>query len=513
MAAKLLADLLRRTAHRHAAGPRPESLSVSGVGQDSRTVGAGGCFTAIPGFSVDGHQYLASAIAAGAAAVVVQADRRAVWEPLLEHAAEVAVIEVEDSRTALADLSAAWHDFPARKLTVVGVTGTDGKTTTAHLSHALLSAAGHRTGLISGVEFNVGGEWSTNESGETTPEADVIQARLAEMAAAGQTHAVIEASSHGLELQRVRGCEFDLAVFTGLSDDHLDFHGTRERYLEAKLRLFRALDDAQPVARPRPRFAVVRAEDPLRGTIAAAHRQPTISAASTAGGGGDVSVQPLSQDAAGAELRVVTPAGALAARLPLPGDYNLGNAALAVGAAWALGAGPAALQRGFAEARPVPGRMQSIDAGQPFGVIVDAAATGPALRAALDALRPHVGGRLLLVFGAAGDRDPARRTAMGAAAAALADLSFITSENPRSEDPAAIVAEIAAAMRGAGAGDRFVEQPDRRAAIRLAFAEARPDDLVLIAGKGAERSLIFADRSEPWDDRAAAREELQRLLG
>ena len=211
-------------------------------------------------------------------------------------------------------------------------------------------------------------------------------------------------------------------------------------------------------------------------------------------------------------MRVVTASGALACRLNLPGDFNLGNASLAVGAAWALGAGPVALQRGFADARPVPGRMETIDAGQPFDVIVDAAATGPALRVALEAVRPHVAGRVLLVFGVAGERDPARRAAMGQVAAELADHSYITSENPRSEDPAQIVADIAAAMRSADAGDRLIEEPDRRQAIRRALADAAPDDLVLIAGKGAEPTLIFATHTDPWDDRAVAREELTRLV-
>ena len=509
MADPTLADLLQHTPHSVAAGPPPDSITVVAVRQDSRAIAAGDCFVAVPGFSVDGHQFLAQAVAAGATAVVVQADRRAQWEAALTDA-EVAVIEVEDSRIALADLAAARHKFPARRLTVIGVTGTDGKTTTSYLTHALLSAAGHDCGLVNGVEFHIGGEWRANESGETTPEADLLQPLLAEMVAAGQTHAVIETSSHGLELQRVRNCDFDIALFTGLSDDHLDFHNTRERYLSAKLSLFEALDEQSSAGRER--FAVVRAEDPLRETIAGAHSRRTILASNgDAPDDAEVTAQPLSQDAAGAQLRVVTPGGALAARLRLPGAFNVGNAALAVGAAWGLGVRPTALQRGFADARAVPGRMEPIDEGQSFGVIVDAAATGPALRAALEALRPHVTGRLLLVFGAAGERDPARRSGMGAVAAELADHSFITSENPRSEDPAQIVAEIAEAMRNAGAAEHLVEEPNRRAAIRRALAEAQPDDLVLIAGKGAEPTLIFADHTDPWDDRTVAGEELRRL--
>lgn len=507
-----LVKLLQRTSHRQLAGNA--GAVISQITQDSRLAAPCACFVAVPGFSVDGHQFIPAALAAGAAAVVVQADRREQWQPLLEQAASggAAVVEVEDSRAVLADLAAALYDQPGQRLTMIGVTGTDGKTTTSYLIHALLNAAGHFCGLISGVEFEVGGERRANETGETTPEADVIQPLLAEMQAAGQTHAVIECSSHALVLQRLRGCEFDLAVFTGFSDDHLDFHQTRERYLEAKLSLFRSLDAPQRPDSLGPRFAVVRAADPLHGQIAAAHGQTTLTT-SNGETGADVSVLPLSQDATGAVVRVVVPAGALAARLRMPGAYNLANASLAVGAAWALGARPVQLQRGFESARSVPGRMESIDLGQPFPVIVDAAATGPALRVALGALRPHVEGRLIVVFGVAGERDLSRRRAMGKAAAELADRAVLTSENPRSEDPAAIVAAITAAMREAGADDRIVEEPDRRAAIRLAFAGAQPSDLVLIAGKGAESSLIFADHSIPWDDRTVAREELRRLLG
>ena len=507
MPAQPLTTLLAYTPHRLIAGDADPLIAA--VRQDSRAVGPGDCFVAIPGFSADGHDFLIEARDAGVSAVIVQDDHHSKVHQLVGNSPDLTIVEVADTRATLADLAAAWHEFPASKLTVVGVTGTDGKTTTTYLTHALLTAAGHATGLINGVEFQVGDEWRPNTTGETTPEADVTQALLAEMVAAGQTHAVIEASSHGLELQRVRHCDFDVAIFTGLSDDHLDFHRTRRRYLDAKLSLFRALDDA--TAGDRSRFAVVRAEDPLRDEIAAAHSQRTITA-SVSAGNSDVSIQALSRDAAGALVRVVTASGALACRLNLPGDFNLGNASLAVGAAWALGAGPVALQRGFADARAVPGRMETIDAGQPFDVIVDAAATGPALRVALEAVRPHVTGRLLLVFGVAGERDPARRPAMGQVAAELADHSYITSENPRSEDPAQIVADIAAAMRSADAGDRLSEEPDRREAIRRALADAAPDDLVLIAGKGAEPTLIFATHTDPWDDRAVTREELARFV-
>ena len=504
MPSRTLASLLERAPHRLARGDAP--VPISEVVQDSRRAGPGSCFVAIRGQRADGHAYIAQAVAAGAAAIIVQADSRETWSAQVADA-DVAVIEVEDTRAALADLAAAWHGFPADRLKVVGVTGTDGKSTTTYLTHAILEAAGLRCGLINGVEFNVGGEWRRNETGETTPEAEVVQALLAEMAANGCTHAVIEASSHGLALQRARNCGFDVGVFTGFSDDHLDFHGTREQYLEAKLGLFRSLELAGEDAR-----AIVRAEDPQRGEVAAAAPRPTVTVTASDGEEAEVRVQVLSRDAGGTTVRVALPSGALAARLPLPGDYNLGNLALAVGAGWVLGAGPVAIQRAVAGLRQVPGRMEAIDEGQAFSVAVDAAATADALRRAIGAVRPAVEGRLLLVFGCAGERDPARRGGMGAVAAELADFTWITSENPRSEDPAAIVAEIAAAMRAAGAGDRLAEEPDRRSAIAAAIADAREGDFVLIAGKGAEPTMIYADRVEPWDDADAARGELRSLL-
>ena len=483
---------------------RVHAVQVTDVTQDSRAVTPGAAFVAIPGFTVDGHDYLQAAIANGAAALVVQADRRQIWQPIADANPEIAIVGVDDTRAALPKIAAAFHDHPARKLTVVGVTGTDGKTTTTYLTHAMLSAAGHSTGLLNGVEFHVGGEWSRNETGETTPEADIIQARLAEMVAAGDTHAVLEVSSHALELHRADQINTQVAVFTGLSDDHLDFHETRDRYLAAKLKLFESLND-HPDGR-----AVVRAEDEHRETIVGAHRRRTTTVTATPDTTADVSVITSSQDARGSDVRVVTPAGALGARLPLPGDYNLGNAALAAGAAWSLGVGPVAMQAALNNLRPVPGRMESIDEGQPFTVIVDAAATGPALDLALQTLKPHVKGRLILVFGVAGERDPMRKSSMAAAAAQYAGHTVITNENPRSEDPVEMVEEIASHFVESG-GSSFDKQPDRRQAIARAVSLAQPDDLVLIAGKGAEPTLIYSDRIEPWDDREVARAMLNSL--
>lgn len=497
-----IAQILASIPHQFVQGD-PTS-AVSGVRQDSRQITPGDLFVAMPGFTVDGHQFLESAIANGAAGMVVQDNRRQIWQPIAGAHPELAVVSVDDSRAALPEIAAAYHDYPARKLSVVGVTGTDGKTTTTYLTRAMLSAAGHQTGLLNGVEFHIGGQWSRNETGETTPEADIIQAALAEMVAAGDTHAVIEVSSHALELHRADQINTRVAVFTGLSDDHLDFHQTRDRYLAAKLKLFESLDD-HPGGR-----AVVGAEDEHRPTITGAHNGPTTIVTATPDTVADVSVIASSRDARGSDVRVVTPAGALGARLPMPGENNIGNAALSAGAAWSLGVGPVAMQAALNNLRPVPGRMESIEEGQPFTVIVDAAATGPALDLALQTLKPHVEGRLILVFGVAGERDPIRKSSMAAAAARYADHTVITNENPRSEDPVEMVDEIAGHLVEAG-GESFDKQPDRREAIRRAVSMAQPEDLVLVAGKGAEPTLIYADRVEPWDDREVARELLNSL--
>ena len=522
MRSQLLREALREVSSAQVS--RDADQRVTDITQDSRSVQPGSAFVAVPGFTVDGHQYLESAIANGAAALIVQNDRRQLLQPIADANPDVAIVGVDDTRAALPQIAAAFHDYPARRLTVAGVTGTDGKSTTTYLTHAILTAAGHQTGLLNGVEFHIGGEWTRNETGETTPEADIIQARLAQMVAAGDTHAVLEVSSHALELHRADQINTQVAVFTGLSNDHLDFHQTREQYLAAKLKLFRSLDNHQVPLSPREAggdaegrgglptspAAVVRAEDPLRSAIETANAQQTVIATATANTASDVSVIASSQDARGSDVRVVTPAGALGARLPIPGEYNLGNAALAVGAAWSLGVGPVAMQAALNTLRPIPGRMESIDEGQPFTVIVDAAATGPALDLALKTLKPHARRRLILVFGVAGERDPIRKSSMATAAATYADHTIITNENPRSEDPVEMVDEIAAHVVEAG-GESFEKQPDRRDAISRAIALAQPDDLVLIAGKGAEPTLIYADRVEPWDDREVARAALNSL--
>ena len=506
---RTLHDLLRATTVLAMHGPAPERR-VSLVSQDSRAVAADACFVAVPGFHVDGHRFVEQAAAGGARSFVVQADRRALWAPLLQHP-DLTVVEAPDTRAALADLAAAYHGYPARALAVIGVTGTDGKSTTCALISAILEAAGHRTGIIGGVEFKVGARRRINDLTQSSPEAPLVQSLLAEMVAAGVSHAVIESTSHGLALHRLDHCEYDIALFTGLSDDHLDFHRTREAYLAAKLRLFAALDTARD--KGVPKRAVVNADDPAAAAMRAATRAPAIRVG-LAAPGLDVTAEGVETGVDGTAFRLITDAGAAVVRLPLPGEFNVRNALLAAGAARALSVPLEAIVGGLERFRGVPGRMERIDAGQPFAVVVDAAATTDAFRTLLQSIRPHVAGRLIVVFGCAGERDPGRRRGMGQAAAEFADVAVLTSENPRSEEPAAIVREIAAAMEAAGRRSPrdFMEEPDRRAAIARAIALAAAGDYVLIAGKGAEQTIISGDRVAPWDDRREARELLATRL-
>jgi len=315
---------------------------------------------------------------------------------------------------------------------------------------------------------------------------------------------VVESTSHGLALNRLDHCEFDVAVFTGLSDDHLDFHQTREAYRDAKAELFRALDTS--LEKGAPKRGVVNADDVEAGFFVAATKAPVVRVGLD-DSDLDVTATDLIELPSGSTFTLCTPAGEAPVQLVLPARFNVRNALAAAGAGHALGVAPAAIAAGLGAVRSVPGRMESIDCGQPFAVVVDAAATTDALRVVLESVRPLVQGRLILVFGCAGERDPSRRSGMGVVAAELSDYSVLTSENPRSEEPAAIVREIAMAMEAAGrrVGEDFEEEPDRRAAIARALDLARAGDTVIIAGKGTEQTLIFAESIESWDDRAVTR--------
>jgi UDP-N-acetylmuramoyl-L-alanyl-D-glutamate--2,6-diaminopimelate ligase len=457
--------------------------AVREVAFDSRNVPAGALFFCVPGANSDGHGHARDAIRGGAGALVVER-----WLDL-----DVPQIRVRSVRAAMGPMSSVVFDEPSRSLTVVGVTGTNGKTTVVHLLDAVMRTAGHRTGAIGTVGTHVGGE--PVALSRTTPEAPDLVRLLARMRDGGVTAVAMEVSSHALDLGRVGGVRFDAAVFTNLSQDHLDHHGTMERYFEAKASLF---------TEERTDHAVVNVDDPWgRRLLDVAVPLTTFGRDPAA----DVRGEDVRTTPEGLSFRV----DGREVRSPLRGAFNVSNTLAAFAAARVLGFDDGSVLRGLASAEQVPGRMEPIDAGQDFLAVVDYAHTPDSIRTVLAAARPLATGRVIVVFGCGGDRDRAKRSPMGAAATEGADLTVITTDNPRSEDPSEIIAEI---ERGAAAsGGDFVVEPDRRAAIRLALQEARSGDVVVVAGRGHESRQEVEDGSIPFDDRVVVREELGGIGG
>ncbi|MDQ7819784.1 MAG: UDP-N-acetylmuramoyl-L-alanyl-D-glutamate--2,6-diaminopimelate ligase [Armatimonadota bacterium] len=447
----------------------------------------GSLFVAVRGRMHDGHTFVGQAVARGATVVVVE---RPV--PVPDHVTQVVV---EDSRRALAELSAAWYGHPSRDLTVVGITGTNGKGTTAHLLEAALTRAGYRTAVIGTLGVTVGAV--TTPLQRTTPEAPELQGLLRRLADGGVQVVAMEVASHGLVLHRVTATRFRGAVFTNLTQDHLDFHGTLDAYREAKARLFRMVEPSG--------FAVVNADDPSAEAMARASRAPVTTYGVRAPA--DVRATDVQVGLDGVRFVAVTGDGRCPVRLRLRGRFNVSNALAALAAARALGVALEAAAAGLEDVAGVPGRFEAVDAGQPFAVIVDYAHTPDGLRRALEAARDLASGRVVVVFGCGGDRDRTKRPVMGRIACELADRVIVTSDNPRSEDPMAIIEEILAGTRGAA--DRVDVEPDRRAAIYRAVALARPGDVVLIAGKGHEPYQEIAGVRHPFDDRRVAAEALR----
>lgn len=481
--------------------------SIASVEHDSRRVTPGALFVAISGFRVDGHSFLADAAAAGATAVLIERGRAQAVASLPD---SVAVVAVENTRAALSAAAAWLYDHPSRAIPVVGITGTDGKTTTTYLLASIFESAGLRVGRLGTIDVSIAGRRGTATQRMTTPEAPAVQRLLREMVEAGCDVAIVEATSHGLALHRLDHVAFDIAVLTNVTSDHLDFHGTFEAYREAKGLLFRALDRHPP--KGVERFAVVNADDP-----SASYMLSLTSARPLRYGlearDADVVARNIVLRPDGSDFRLITPAGVAETSVRLPALFNVANALAAASAALAFGVDLSAIARGLANCPGVPGRMERIDQGQPFEVIVDYAHTGEAVRKVLEVLRSVCRGRLILVVGAAGERDPGRRFGVGRAAAEGADFAVFTSEDPRHEDPAAIVREVGSHAERAGRRRNvdFLEIEDRREAIRAALERAAPGDIVVIAGKGHEQSMIYGDEARPWDDRQVAREELRAL--
>lgn len=483
------------------------ATAVTSIEDSSRRVAPGALFLAVPGFVSDGHRFLADAAAAGAAAVLVQRDHEDAWRQL---PAGPALIAVGDSRIAMSQAAAWFYGHPARELVTIGVTGTDGKTTTSHMLTSVIEAGGAKVGRLGTVDTYLPGE--TGSLGRmTTPEAPEVQRLLRRMVDAGCDFAIVESTSHGLALHRLDHVEYDIAIFTNITGDHLDFHKTFEAYREAKGQLFAALETS--VDKGVPKVAVVNADDPSANSMlslapGAEHIRFGLEAREA-----EVLGRNLHLRADGTDFRLVTDRGIAETSIAMPAVFNVANALAAAGGGLAAGIDLQAVAHGLSAFRGVDGRMERINGGQPFEVIVDYAHTGDAVRKVLEVLREVCKGRLMIVVGAAGERDPGRRFGVGRAAAAGADFAVFTNEDPRSEDPGAIVREIGRHAEGAGRvrGTDFLEIEDRREAIATALGRATAGDVVVICGKGHEKSMVFGTQSLPWDDRDVTREELARL--
>ncbi|MFI4991177.1 MAG: UDP-N-acetylmuramoyl-L-alanyl-D-glutamate--2,6-diaminopimelate ligase [Solirubrobacterales bacterium] len=482
------------------AGLAPEAggdVEITGLAYDSRAVSGGELFFCVSGFQRDGHEFAQQALQAGAAALLVE--RRL--------SLSVPEVLVPSARAALAPIAARFYGDPTARLRVVGVTGTNGKTTTAYLVRALLEAVGEQCGLLGTVSSIVGGQQRAVT--RTTPEAIDLQAVFAEMLDGGDGACAIEVSSHALELGRADATHFAVAIFTNLTQDHLDFHDTMEDYFLAKRRLF---TEHQPL------HSVINVADPY-GVRLAAEIDGAVTFAAQAPGGepiaADYVAENLRFDFAGTSFRLSTAAGERELRLPLPGRFNVANALAALAAAHALGAELEPLLEALQRGVRVPGRFEPVEEGQDFAVLVDYAHTPDSLQSVLEAARALVdAGRVLCVFGAGGDRDRGKRPLMGEIAARLADVTFVTSDNPRSEDPEQIIAEIMAGVA------RVPEQPlvrsvaDRAIAIDEAIGAAQAGDVLVIAGKGHEQGQELAGgRKVPFDDVTVARKALRVLRG
>jgi UDP-N-acetylmuramoyl-L-alanyl-D-glutamate--2,6-diaminopimelate ligase len=477
-------------------------VTVRGVRLNSREVRPGDLFVAVRGQNSDGNKYIREAIMRGAVAVLT--DRADIAQTC-----PIPCLFVADARTSLAWAAASLYGHPGKRLGVVGVTGTDGKTTTAHLLHHLLNASGRKTGLLCTASIRVGDEVRANSSGFTTPEAPALQEFLRQAVDAGMGYAVVEASSHALALQRTTACHFDAGVFTNLTPEHLDFHGDLAGYLAAKATLFAGLGHG--VDKGIPRVAVLNADDPATPNL----REATTVRVATYGldSKAEVTARRIVPLSGGTRFEMVTPQGVADIKLRLDGLFNVRNWLAAATAAMALGVSMDDVQAAAETAAPPQGRMQMIDCGQSFRVVVDFAHTPNALRQTLQTLGASTHGRLLVVFGHAGGRDRQNRPRMAEVAAQFSDFFVISNDDVYDEDPQQIADELAAGARAAGAvqGRDFAVMLDRRAAFATVFARARPGDTVLLAGRGHMSHTVVRGKKIPFDDALVARSLLEAM--
>ena len=496
-------------------------VPISGIAYDSRAVEPGALFVALRGAVTDGHRFLPEALGRGASAALTEAPAD---DPRLR-----CNVVVPDTRAALAQVAAIFYRHPSRRLGLVGVTGTKGKTTTSFMIEALLAEGGHRTGLISTVDLKIAEDRWRNPLHQTTPESLDVQRYLREMVDTDVEWAVLETSSHALALHRVDGCAYDVAVLTNITHEHLEFHRSYANYYDAKARLFDLLAAAPAKDPPRPRWAVLNRDDPgaasllgragdvpqltyglSAGCDVRAEGVEAVSIAAFRHDERDAGVVPVGQ---GSTFRIRSPWGDFPVRLQLPGRFNVYNALAAATVALALEVPPGAIAAGLAGFAGVPGRLQRIEEGQPFLVVVDYAHNPDSLAQVLRLLRSLVPGRLIALFGSAGERDVAKRALMGRVCAELADFAIFTDEDPRRESPEAILAHIAAGAAAGGwvEGRHYERIADRREAITRACAIARPGDGIVLAGKGHEHAIEYAEHEIPWNEAEEARAALARL--
>ncbi len=492
-----LSELLSVAPGARAAGSA--EIEVRGLSCDSRALVPGDLFFALPGAKTDGNRFAKAACAAGAAAVVSELE-----PPPIPATLPAVWVQVPDALAAMGRMADLYFGRPSAALCVIGVTGTNGKTTTTYLLESIVSAAGGKAGVAGTVDYRLGGK-VLSCAPNTTPVSLELQRLLAAFRDGGASHAVMEVSSHALALKRVEEVDFDCAVFTNLSRDHLDFHKDDEAYFEAKARLFDLL--GKTASSKKRRVAVINHDDPRHAALARrAAGVETISYGLSSAA--PFRAENVATGLEGSTFDILWRSRRLRARTALVGGYNVSNALAAAAAGLGLGLPEEAVLRGLADLRLVPGRLEPVSEGQPFRVFVDYAHTPDALEKVLGILGALPHGRLITVFGCGGERDPGKRAPMGRAAGDLSDVVVLTSDNPRGEDPAAILAQVAAGLDTSGRKNYKIV-PDRGEAIAEAVRQARPGDIVLLAGKGHENHQILKDRTIPFDDRQAARDALR----
>jgi UDP-N-acetylmuramoyl-L-alanyl-D-glutamate--2,6-diaminopimelate ligase len=483
----------------------PEDVVITGIAIDSRKVQPGDLFIATRGRQFDAHRFIPQAIRKGAVAVVGMETG-----VLLD----IPYIQVVNSRQAVAHLAAAFYDFPARKLRVIGVTGTDGKTTTCNLLYKILIAAGLKVGMISTVNAVIGDQVLDTGFHVTTPDSPDVQRYLAKMVSAGLTHVILETTSHGWAQYRVDACEIDVGVVTNITHEHLDEHGSYQNYLTAKARLFESLAVTVPKPWGNPRLAVLNADDSSFGYLKNIHPSPCQSYGLSPGA--DITAKDIHSDLTGIRFTAFGSGWDVMVTSKLVGAYNILNclAALTV-AVSGLGINPGLASDGIARLEGISGRMELIDLGQNFTAIVDFAHTPNALKNAIATARKLTNGKVIVAFGSAGLRDTVKRYLMAEIGAENADLTILTAEDPRTEPLDRILEEMAVGARSKGSveNETFWTIPDRRKAIRFSLSLALPGDVVMVCGKGHEQSMCFGEIEYPWDDRLAMRAALAEYLG